>query len=96
MLGRAADGVSYTICKGLWVELGADDFVGAVGLDGHSPVADKGDELTGLRCLDLRAHVFGVGNTGLSFDVDQDEVVGLGPEQGQALGVAECGVDVKT
>ena len=95
MLGRAADGVSYTVREGLRVELGADDLVGAVGENGDTPVADKGDELTGLHCFDLGAHVFGVGDTGLSFDVDQNKVVGFSPEQRQPFGMAECGVDVK-
>ena len=95
MLGRAADGVSYTVREGLRVELGADDLVGAVGHNGHTPVTDEGDKLPGLRSLDLGAHMLSFGYAGLSFNVDQDKVVGLSPEQRQAFGVAECGVDMK-
>jgi len=78
------------------VELRAHNLVRAVGENGDAPVADESDELPGLRRLDLGAHVLGVRNAALPFNVDQDKVVGAAPEQGQSFAVAERGINFET
>jgi hypothetical protein len=40
--------------------------------------------------------MFGLRDAGLSFDIDQDEIVVTGPEHGHRFGVAEGGVNVKS
>jgi hypothetical protein len=78
--GGWRDDVAYALGEGGRVELGAEDFVGAVGHDGDAPVADEGDQLLGLRGLDLGAEMLGLWNAGLSFDVDEDEIIVTAPE----------------
>lgn len=51
--GVWGDDVAQALGEGSGIELGTENFVGAVGHDGDAPVADEGDELTGLRGLDL-------------------------------------------
>jgi hypothetical protein len=85
-----------TLDEGSRIELRAYNFVRAVRENGDPPVADEGDKLATLCSLYLRTHVFGIGNTALSFNIDQDEIVGPRPEQGQSLAVTECGIDVET
>ena len=50
---RWGNDIANALGEGGGVELGSDDFVRAVGHDGDAPVADEGDELAGLRGLDL-------------------------------------------
>ena len=52
MLIAGRQHVPHTLGKGGGIELGAEDFVGAVRHNGYAPVADEGDELSGLRGLD--------------------------------------------
>src|SRR5581483_10788696 len=77
------------------VEFGANDLVGAVSEAGDAPVADEGNELLGLRGLDLTAEVFGAFDAVFAFYIDEDEVVVTRPELVQRLFEGECGVDVK-
>jgi len=84
-----------TLNEGGWIELRADNFVRAVCENSDTPVANKGDKLPGLGSLDLGTHMFCVRDAALSFNVDQDKIVGSGPEHGQPVGVTECGIDVK-
>jgi hypothetical protein len=53
--GGWGDDFAHALGEGGGIELGAEDFVGAVGHDGDAPIADEGDELAGLRGLDLGA-----------------------------------------
>ena len=71
--------------EGCGIELGAKDFVGAVGMDSDAPVADEGNELAVLGGLDLGTETLGVMETGLALDVDEDEVEVAGPEEGEGL-----------
>jgi hypothetical protein len=89
------DHVLYAVDEGLGVELGAEDFVGAVGLDGYAPVADEGDPLLVLRGLDLGAEMLCVLDCAVAFYVDQDEIVLAAPEHREAFGEGEGGVNVE-
>ena len=53
--GGWRDDFAHALDEGRGIELGAEDFVRAVGHDGDAPVADEGDKLPGLRGLDLGA-----------------------------------------
>ncbi len=67
--------------EGGWVELGAEDFVGAVGVDGDAPVADKGDELTVVQGFYFRAEALGLVKAFGSFDIDENEGERVGAEE---------------
>jgi hypothetical protein len=88
--------VAHALKKGGGVELSAKDLVRAVGHDGDPPVTDEGDQLLMLSGLDLGAEMLGVWDAGLSFYVDQDEIIVAGPEHGESFGVADGRVDVKS
>ena len=68
------EGSADAFDEGGGVELGAEDFVGAVGEDGDAPVAEEGDQLVGVRGFDLGAEALGVADAFFPFDVDEDEV----------------------
>src|ERR1700722_16973350 len=85
-----------TLDEGSRIELRAHDVIRAVCENGDAPVANKGDKLAMLRSLYLRTHVVGIGNTAPPFNIDQDEVIGPRPEQGQSLIVAERGINLET
>ena len=53
--GGWGDDFAHALGEAGGIELGAEDFVRAVGHDGDAPVADEGDKLSGLRGLDLGA-----------------------------------------
>ena len=82
--------------EGLRVKFSANDLVRAVRKDSDAPIAHEGYQLFGLRGLDLGAEMLGVWDAGLSFDVDQDEIIVAGPEHGESFGVADGRVDVKS
>jgi hypothetical protein len=62
------------------IKLGAEDFVGAVRVDGNTPVAHKCDKLFLLGGLDLGAKPLGLVNTGVAFDINQHEIEVAGPK----------------
>ena len=92
---RWGNDIANALGEGGGVELGSDDFVRAVGHDGDAPVADEGDELAGLRGLDLGAEMFGLRDAGFSFDIDENEIVVAGREHGESFAMGEGGVDVE-
>jgi hypothetical protein len=93
--GGRGDDFAHALEEGGGIELGAEDFVRAVGHDGDAPVADEGDKLFWFRGLDLGAKMLGLRNAGLALDIDKNEIVMAAPEDGQSFGLAEGGVDVK-
>lgn len=82
--------------KGGRVEFSTNDLVGAIGLDGDAPVADEGDELLRLSGLDYGTKVFGILYGGLSFDIDQYQVIFFALKQGERLCVIQSGIDFET
>lgn len=46
------ENIADTGDEGGRIELGTKDDVGTIGMNGHAPVADEGDELVGVRRLD--------------------------------------------
>ena len=86
------EGSADAFDEGGGVELGAEDFVGAVGEDGDAPVAEEGDELVVMRGLDFGAEPLGGVDALFAFDVDEYEVERLCFEEDNSLGVGEGGV----
>jgi hypothetical protein len=78
--------------KGLGVELCPQDLVRTVGENGDTPVAYEGDKLAGMRRADQGAERLGLVNSGLTFYVNQDEIVWPSLKEGEAFEMIETGV----
>lgn len=93
LLGVVEGGVDAGY-EGGGVELGADDFVGAVGEGGYAPVADEGYELAVVAGLDFSAETLGEGDALFAFNVYHDEIEGAAVEDGESFGEVAGGGDL--
>jgi hypothetical protein len=87
--------VADTLDKSCWIKLCTNDLIGAICQDSDTPIADKGYQLSVLGRLDLRAQMFCVTDSCLTFNVDQYKIVRPRPEHGQSLSVAEGGIYIE-
>lgn len=84
MLG---ENLADTADEGSGIKLCAHNFVGAVGQQRHSPVADERNKLTLARGFDVGAQLLSLRHSTLPLNIDQNHVIRVADCEGVGVGV---------
>ena len=76
-----------------WIEFGAENFIGTIREHGHTPIADKSNNLAMTNRLDLGTKAFGLVHLPLAFYVHENEVEGTLREERKRFMKVTCRLD---